>query len=128
MSNSFKPAGYNSVSPYFIVDDAERFLDFLAKVLDGQLLRRYDRPDGTIMHAEVKIDDSVIMLGNASDRFPPIRLVLHVYYPDVDGVYDKAIAYGCAPVESPKEQDNDPDRRGTFEDMWGNMWSIGRQL
>lgn len=128
MSNSFKPEGYNSVSPYFIVEDAERFLDFLAKVLDGQLLRRYDRPDGTIMHAEVKIDDSVIMLGNASDRFPPIRLVLHVYHSDVDGVYDKAIAYGCTPLEPPKEQDNDPDRRGTFEDMWGNMWSIGRQL
>jgi PhnB protein len=127
INNSFKPAGYNSVSPYFIVKGAQRLINLLKQIFDAKELRRYDMPDGTIMHAEIQIDDSVIMLGDSSDRFPPVPVVIHVYVPDVDQIFKRAIDAGCEVVEKPKEQEGDPDRRGTFKDFAGNMWSIGMQ-
>lgn len=127
MKSSFKPTGYNSVSPYFIVDGADKFIDLIKQIFDAKELRRYDMPDGTIMHAEIQIDDSVIMLGDSSDKFPPVSLVMHVYVPDVDETFDRAINAGCEIVERPKEREGDPDRRATFKDFAGNMWSVGTQ-
>jgi uncharacterized glyoxalase superfamily protein PhnB len=128
MNKTFKPTGYNSVSPYFIVNGAQRLIDLLKNVFDATELRRYDMPDGTIMHAEIQIDDSVIMLGDSSEKYLPVPAVIHVYVPDVDKTFEKAIEAGCEIVEKPKQQENDPDRRGTFKDFAGNMWSIGTQL
>lgn len=127
MKKEFKPADYNSVSPYFIVNGAQNFIDLMKTIFNAKELRRYDNPDGTIMHAELLIDDSVIMLGDASDKFPPVPLVMHVYVPNVDNTFDKAINAGCEIVEQPKEREGDPDRRATFKDFAGNMWSIGTQ-
>ena len=128
MNKQFKPIGYNSVSPYFIVPGAQKFIDLLKSILDVKDLRRYDRPDGTIMHAELQIDDSVIMLGDSSDEFPPIPLVIHVYVSNVDETFKRAIDGGCEIVEQPMVREGDPDRRGTFKDFAGNMWSVGTQL
>jgi PhnB protein len=128
MSNTFKPAGYNSVSPYFIVNGAQRLIDLLKNIFNATELRRYDMPDGTIMHAEIQIDDSVLMLGDSSGKYPPVPIVMHVYVPDVDKTFEKAIEAGCEVIEKPKQQENDPDRRGTFKDFAGNMWSVGTQL
>ncbi len=128
MKIPFKPTGYNSVSPYFIINDAQRFVELMIDVFDARELRRFERPDGGIMHAELQIDDSVIMLGNASEKFPPVTLVMHVYVSNVDDTFAKAIAAGCEIIEAPKESAGDPDRRGTFKDFAGNMWSIGSQL
>jgi PhnB protein len=127
MSRTFKPEGYNSVSPYFIIRGAQKFIDLMKLIFDARELRRYDLPDGSVMHAELQIDDSVIMLGDASDRFPQVPVVIHVYVPNVDEVFKKAVEAGCEVVERPKESDGDPDRRGTFKDFAGNMWSIGTQ-
>ena len=128
MHREFKPAGYNSVSPYFIVNGAQKLIALLKEVFDAKELRRFDRPDGTIMHAELQIDDSVIMLGDSSDRFPPVPIVMHVYVPNVDEVFNKAIHAGCEVVEQPTEREGDPDRRATFKDFAGNMWSVGTQV
>jgi PhnB protein len=67
------------------------------------------------------------MLGDSSDKFPPVTLVMHVYVPNVDEIFDKAIKAGCEIVERPKEREGDPDRRATFKDFAGNMWSVGTQ-
>jgi uncharacterized glyoxalase superfamily protein PhnB len=128
MNKDFKPAGYNSVSPYFIVNGAQKLIDLLTVVFDAKELRRYDRPDGTIMHAEIQIDDSVIMLSDSSDMFPPVQLILHVYVPNVDETFEKAVNAGCEIVEQPKSREGDPDRRATFHDFAGNMWSVGTQM
>lgn len=128
MNKEFKPENYNSASPYFIVTGAQKFIDLLKDIFDAKELRRYDRPDGTIMHAEIRIDDSVLMLGDSSDKFPPVPLVMHVYVPDVDETFKRAIGKGCEPVEQPKVRDGDPDKRATFKDFAGNMWSVGTQL
>ena len=56
----------------------------MKQIFNAKVLRRYDMPDGTIIHAEIQIDDSVIMLGNSSDKFPPVPMVMHVYVSIVD--------------------------------------------
>ncbi len=127
MNKAFKPTGYNSVSPYFIVNGAQQFINLLREIFNAEELRRYDRPDGTIMHAEIRIDDSVIMVGDSSAEFPAITLVLHVYVANVDEVFERAIQAGCEIIEKPKESEGDPDRRATFKDFAGNMWSVGTQ-
>ena len=124
---TFKPTGYNSLSPYFIINGADRFIKLMADIFDAELLRSYNRPDGSLMHAELRLDDSVIMLGEASEKFPPVPLVLHVYVEDVNETFARAKNAGCEVVEEPKEQEGDPDRRATFLDFAGNMWSVGTQ-
>ena len=61
---TYKPDGYTSVAPYLVVDDAEAALSFVERVFGGERLRRIDRPDGTIAHAAVRIDDTVVMIGS----------------------------------------------------------------
>ena len=128
MSASFKPEGYNSVSPYFIVKDADAFIKLLNQIFESSLMRRYDRPDGKVMHAEIMIDDSIIMLAEANEKYPPINLVMHVYVKDAMLTFKKAVSAGCKIEEEPKKNDNDTDIRGTFIDFAGNMWSVGQQL
>lgn len=127
METVFKPDGYNSVSPYFIVPEAQKFIDMVRVIFDGTELRRYERPDGSIMHAEVQIDDSVIMLGEASEKYPAVPIVLHVYVANVDDAFNKAIHLGCEIIDTPKSRDGDPDRRATFKDYAGYMWSVATQ-
>lgn len=127
MKQSFKPSSYNSVSPYFVVDGAQRFIDFLKEVFDAKELRRYDLPEGSIMHAEVMIDDSVLMIADSNEKYPPHQLMVHVYVRDAWATFRKAIEAGCEVVEEPVQKENDPDLRGSFKDFAGNFWSVGTQ-
>ena len=99
----------------------------MKEIFNAKELRRYDMPNGSIMHAEIQIDDSVIMIGDSSGNFPPVQIVMHVYVPDVDETFQKAVNAGCEIVEQPTEREGDPDKRGTFKDFAGNMWSVGTQ-
>lgn len=128
MNPIYKPAGYNSVSPYLIVEGAQKMISLLQKIFDAKELRRYDMPDGSIMHAEVQIADSVVMIADASAAYPPNRSLLHVYVPDVDETFKRATEAGCKAEEAPKAKEGDPDRRGSFIDFSGNTWAIGTQL
>lgn len=87
-----KPAGYSTVSPYLVVSGAQGVIDFLTRTFDATPLRRYDMPDGSIMHAEVRIGDTVVMLGDAGGEWPPVPSFLHVYVADVDATYRRALA------------------------------------
>jgi PhnB protein len=128
MNRQFKPAGYNSVSPYLVVNGAQKMIDLLKEIFNTEQLRRYDMPDGSVMHAEFKIDDSVIMIGDASEQFPANKHLIHVYVPDVENTFNKAIALGCKPDQKPIQRDGDPDLRGSFIDFAGNVWSVATQL
>lgn len=127
MAKNFKPKDYNSVSPYFIVGDAAGFISLMREVFNAVELSVYNRPDGSIMHAEMRIDDSVIMIGSASSEFPAVPMVMHVYVKDVDAMFRKAVQAGCRAFEEPKQREGDSDRRGTFIDIAGNMWSVATQ-
>lgn len=128
MTADWKPDGYASVSPYLIAEDAQRVIDFLEETFDATTLRRYDEPDGSVLHVEVGIDDSVVMLSDGSDEFPPVPSVVHVYVPDVDATYRRALDAGGESVEEPREREGDPDRRGSVTGPCGTTWAIGTQV
>lgn len=127
MNTSYLPEGYNSVSPYFILDDPEAFEVFLQKVFNGVTLRKYLNNEQKIVHAEMKVFGSVIMYSNATPKYPPNQLLVHVYLPDVDDSFKKAVDFGCEVVNAPVQHDGDPDKRGNFKDPWNNLWSVATQ-
>lgn len=128
MNKDFKPEGYNSVSPYFIVNDAQRMVDLIKGIFDGKELRRYERSDGTISHVEIKVDDSVMMISQATEQYPANQFLLHVYVPDAMKTFRKALELGCKDMGEPKIREGDPDRRGMFQDFAGNVWAVGTQV
>ena len=123
-----KPTGYTSVSPYLMVTDARRVIDFLKQVFGATELRQAYLPDGSIMHAEVQIDDSVIMLADGGGEYPAFPVWLHVYVPDVDDTYRRALEAGGVPVQEPQVQEGETDRRGGVKDPSGNTWWIATQV
>jgi len=124
---NWKPRSYSSDSPYLVVAGPQQVIDFVKAVFGATELRRYDLLDGTIMHAEVRIDDTVVMLGDGGGAFPPFASLIHVYVDDVDRVFERAIAAGGTPVELPQTREGDPDRRGSVKDPCGNTWAISTQ-
>ena len=123
----FKPTGYSSVSVYVVTDGAQRLIDFLREVLDVELLRRSDRSDGLIEHAEVRFDDTVVMLTDGGEGFPAFPVWLHVYVPDVDETYRRALAAGGRSVQEPVQK-GDADRRSGVMDPCGNTWWFATQV
>ncbi len=124
---SHKPSGYSTVSPYLIVAGADATIRFLVDVFGAQELRRYPAPDGKLMHAEVRIDDTVIMLADGVDAWPPMPSHVHVYVADVDATYRQALAHGATAVQEPVKKD-DPDKRGGVKDAGGTTWWIATRV
>jgi PhnB protein len=129
MGTSWKPDGYTSVAPYLLVDGAARTIDFLVQAFDAVELRRIPAPDGKgVLHAEVRIDDTVVMLTDgAPPSWPPIPCHVHVYVPDVDATYRRALAAGATSVQEPMKKDDD-DKRGGVKDPGGTTWWIGTKV
>ena len=89
------PEGYHSVTPYFVVQGVPRLLDFLKQAFDATEIFRMPRPDGTIMHAELRIGDSIVMLGEAMEEFPPRSSSIYLYVNDADATYQRALQAGA---------------------------------
>ncbi len=128
MSGQSKPQGYTSLSPYLVVHGARAVIDFLEQTFGAAELRRYDMPDGSIMHAEVRVDDTVVMIAEGGGEWPPFPSWLHVYVPDVDATYARALKAGGVSVQAPERKEGDPDRRGGVKDPGGNTWWIATQV
>ena len=128
MPHTFKPENYSTVSPYLIASGAQRVIDFLKQTFGARELRRYDMPDGSIMHAEIQIGETVVMLGDAGENWPAVPAHLHVYVQDVDATYDRALQAGGVSVQTPERKGEDPDRRGGVKDPAGNTWWIATQV
>ena len=127
MPSSYKPQAYNSVSPYLIVDAASRTIDFLVQVFDAVELRRFPGSNGKIMHAEVRIDDTVVMLADGGPDWPPMPAQVHVYVADVDATYQRALEAGATSVQKPVKKD-DADKRGGVKDAGGTTWWIATMV
>jgi uncharacterized glyoxalase superfamily protein PhnB len=128
MNIRWKPEGYASVSPYLMAAGAQRVIDFLKQAFGAAELRRYDMPDGSIMHAEVRIDDTVIMLADGGGAWPAFPAWMHVYVRDVDATYRRALEAGGVTVQEPQQREGDPDRRAGVQDPAGNTWWIATQV
>lgn len=121
------PDGYHSLTPYAVVPDAETMIEFATAVLGGAVKERMDREDGSVMHAEVTIGDSVLMLSSTNDENPPFPAMLHVYIDDVDAVYDAALLKGATSLRKPEDQFYG-DRIGGVIDSQGNQWWLATHV
>jgi PhnB protein len=125
------PAGYAGVTPYLIVRDAARMLDFYKKGLGASEVLRLPAPGGKIGHAEIKIGEGMVMLADESPEMghkspqtvggTPITLMFYVQ--DVDAQFAKALAAGGT-VKHPVKDQFYGDRSGTLEDPSGHIWTI----
>lgn len=127
MTASYKPEGHTSVSPYLVVDGVDRTIAFLVKALDAEELMRIPGENGRVMHAEVRIGDSVVMMSDGNENWPPIPAYVHVYVPDVDKTYRRAIEAGAEPVQEPVKK-GDADKRGGIKDPGGTTWWIATKV
>ena len=124
---TFKPENYSTVSPYLIVTDADSTIRFLQTVFGASEIRRFADDSGRVMHAEVQLADTVIMLADCSDAWPALPSYVHVYVADVDDVYRRAIAAGASSVQEPVKKEDD-DKRGGVKDVGGTTWWIATKV
>lgn len=127
MSTPYKPEKYNSASPYLVVKDAAATIDFLIQVFGAAELHRFPDENGRIVHAEVRIDDTVVMIADGADGWPPQPSHVHVYVPDVDDTYRRALEAGASAVQEPVKKD-DADKRGGVKDGGGTTWWIATKV
>lgn len=121
------PEGFHTVTPYLIVEDADGLITFLERAFEAELLDRHDGPDGSLMHAELRIGDSRIMMSQANDEWPAMPAMLHLYLPDVDTVFRRAIEAGGRAIREPEDQFYG-DRSGGLVDPAGNQWWVSTHV
>ena len=120
------PDGTPRVSPYLIVKDVVKTIDFLKEVFDAKEIERMTLPDGTVNHGSVKIGDSLIMLGG-SPQYSPMPSMLYIYVEDNDGTYKRAIKAGGESIMEPVNQFYG-DRNAAVKDSDGIQWWIATHV
>lgn len=130
MAIAYKPDRFRTLTPHLTVPGADKYIDFLKRAFGAVESSRTPGPSGKLMHAELMIGDSVIMLNDHFPEFkaPPIAegfwpVVLHLYVPDADASFAQAVAAGCE-VEMPLADQFWGDRYGTLKDPFGFRWGI----
>lgn len=125
------PDGYHSVTPYLFVESAERLLRFVSDAFGATETLRVPRADGSIMHAEVVIGDSRIMIGDVSGpatEFGAMPSSIFLYVTDCDAVYQQAIAAGGTSVREVADIPFNGERYGGVRDPLGNIWWIATHV
>lgn len=120
------PEGFHTVTPYFTVSAAAKLIEFLQQAFDAVEVHRSVMPDGTVMNAELRIGDSMIMIGEAPKNGTAVKRMtsmLYMYVDDADSVYRRAIHAGGRSIREPADQIYG-DRVGAIEDSFGNQWWI----
>lgn len=122
------PDGYTAVTPYLIVDDAPKEIEFLKAAFGAVQVGRLDTPDGQVMHAAIKIDGASIMISSA---MPPqhkaIPAMLYIYVTDVDATYAKAVAFPGVTAQMPPTDQFYGDRSGSLTSSNGIIYWIASQ-
>jgi PhnB protein len=122
MKTAHIPQGYQQIMPYLIVKDAPAFMDFMIDVFEAVEVMRHMRDEHTIMHAEIKVGDSVLMIADSTDKHDPSPAGMFVYVPDADETYTKALSAGAISVAPPSNQAY--GRSAGVKDAYGNTWWI----
>jgi PhnB protein len=129
------PEGYHSITPYLFIKGAAAAIEFYKSVFGATERMRMAGPDGRIMHAELKIGDSIVMLGDENPKMGALSpqsiggspCMLNVYVADVDVVTQKAVDLGAQVVRAVANQFYG-DRSGSIVDPFGHLWSVATHV
>jgi uncharacterized glyoxalase superfamily protein PhnB len=121
------PEGHHTVTPYIVVPGVAKLIEFTKQAFGATEVFVSKRPDGSIMHAEIKIGDSMIMMGESGDAAKTFLAMLHLYVDDVDAVYRQGIRAGGKSLREPADQVYG-DRTGAVEDAFGNQWWLATHM
>jgi len=122
-NRTFAPAGYRSVTPYFIVPKADAMIDFMREVFAAELLNRNVGDGGRVAHAEVRIGDSIVELSEGNETFPPRANTIHIFVEHTDDCYARAMRAGSRSLYEPADMPYG-ERSAGVEDPFGNHWYI----
>ena len=125
------PEGFHSVTPYLIIKDAAKAMDFYKQAFDAVELMRINGPGGSIAHGEIRIGNSPLMMGEEMPEMQhrgPLSLggtsvSLMIYVEDVDAFFNRAVSAGAI-VERPVADQFYGDRSGTLRDPFGHVWHV----
>jgi PhnB protein len=120
---SYVPKGLHSVNAYLHPLRAEPLIGFLKRAFGAQEQAKYTTPDGVVVHAQIRVGDSVIEMGEAHGKYEPIPAMFYLYVPNVDDVYKTAVAAGATSFQEPADQFYG-DRSAGVKDNFGNIWYI----
>ena len=121
------PPGFNTITPYFFVKDASKFVAFLISAFGGTEVLRTLRPEGLIANAQVRIGTSTIMVSEAGGSYPPMPAACYLYVDDADKAMAKVLAVGGT-LEMEVADMPYGDRQGGVKDPHGNIWWISQRL
>jgi PhnB protein len=129
------PQGYHVVTPYLTVRNAAQAIEFYKKAFGAQETVRMDSPDGKVMHAEIRIGDSVVMLGdenpqmgsNSPQTLGGTTAGLMIYCENVDQAFERAVSAGAKAIAPPSDMFWG-DRYGQLSDPFGHKWSLGQHI
>jgi PhnB protein len=125
------PDGYSRLTPYLVMKDCAKAIEFYRKVFGATERMRMGAPGGRIGHAELQIGDAVLMLADehpdmghrGPEAYGGSAVSLHLYVEDVDRVFGAAVAAGAKP-QRPVTDQFYGDRSGTLQDPFGHVWTI----
>lgn len=128
MSKNNRPEGFHSVTPYLVLDNPAETIRFMQQVMGAtELMAPMRREDGSIMHAEMLVGNSPIMLGAASEAYKAKPAMMYVYVDDADAAYSRAMANGAVSLMEPADQPHG-DRYGMVRDSQGNEWCLVHKI
>ena len=117
------PDGYHAITPYLIVEGADKLMDFIKAAFGAKEMFRTTDTDGRIVHADVMVGDSHVMLAEAGGEWKAMPASIYLYVNDVDATYRQAVQAGATPVREVADQFYG-DRTGGVKDTSGNYWWI----
>ena len=121
------PDGFHTVTPYLLASGVPKLIEFLKKAFDAEVVQCMAQPDGTVMHAQVKIGDSMVMMGDPRGKCEPQQTSLYLYVPDCDALYKQAVEAGGESIQEPADMFYG-DRHGGIKDPVGNTWWIATHI
>lgn len=124
---SYIPKGLNNVNVYMHPLRAEPVITFLKRAFGAREIAKYASPDGVVHHAEIRVGDSVVEMGEAHGKYPPMPAMFYIYVPDCDAMYRRALAAGATSLSEPADQSYG-DRSAAVKDVFGNSWYIATHI
>jgi PhnB protein len=124
---SYIAKGLNNVNVYMHPLRAEPVISFLKRAFGARELGKYASPDGVVHHAEIRVGDSVVEMGESHGKYAPMPAMFYLYVPDCDALYRRALAAGAKSIQEPKDQVYG-DRSGGVTDPFGNTWYIATHI